>query len=96
MRKLENAIIYPRFYAIWAVLVVVALTATYFEDPYIFAFTTFGLAGISAVICLIGLSVALSSKAASSRAKAWIIASVTAAVAASAVAFAILGSFKWA
>ena len=95
-RKLENAIAHPGLYLTWLVLVVVALLATYFEDPYIFAFTTFGLAGVSAVIALIGLSVALLSGAASARAKALIVASVAGAAAASAVALAILGSFKWA
>ena len=96
MRKLENAIVNPVIYIVWAVLVVVALVATYFADPYIFAVTAFGLAGISAVVGLVGLSAALLSRTASSRAKAWVVVSVTAAAAALVAAFALLGSFNWA
>jgi hypothetical protein len=59
IRKLGNAVSNPRLYVAWALLVVVALVVTYFGDPYIFAFATFALAAVSAVIGLMGLAAAL-------------------------------------
>lgn len=95
-RKLENAISNPRNYFLWMVFVLAALFGTYFMNPYIFAATTFALASFSSVICLVGLSAALLSKAASPRAKAWIVVFAVAAAAASVAALAALGRFNWA
>ncbi len=96
MRKLANVITDPRLYAAWTVLVVVALAATYFADPYIFGFTSVGLAVVSAGVFIIGISVALLSKTPSSRAKVWILVSVAGAALASVAALVLLRSFGWA
>lgn len=86
----------PALYAAWALLVVGTLTATYFADPYIFAFTTMILGGISVGIGFIGLAVALFSKSAGWRARASIIVLVALAAAAVVVALEVLRTFKWA
>ena len=85
-----------RFYAAYAVLALLALIATYFVDPYVFAFTALGLAWLSVALFIVALGITLFSKAATSRAKAWIIAFASVAVVASAAALAVLRTFKWA
>jgi hypothetical protein len=85
-----------RLYITWAALVMTALVTTYYGDPYVFAFTALGAAGLSVAIGLVGLVAAHLSTTASATAKAAIIASVVAAAAASAAALAVLRTFKWA
>ena len=65
----------PLLYPGWAILVVAALTISYFGDPYIFAFTTLIAAGISFATWLLGLAITLFSKAASGQARVWILVS---------------------
>ena len=82
-------------YAAWAGLVVLALVTTYFGDPYVFAFTTLGLTGVSAPIGLVGACVALFSRIAA-REKASIVTCIAIAAVALALAFVVLRTFRWA
>ena len=86
----------PAVYLAWAVGVVGALSASYFSDPYIFALTTLGLAWLTALVGVVGVSAAVVAKTARSHARILIIVSVGIAVAAVAVALGLLRTFKWA
>jgi protein-S-isoprenylcysteine O-methyltransferase Ste14 len=93
---LGHAAANPWLYVAWAILVVVALVASYFAHPHIFGFTTLALAWISAAIGVVGLLVAVRSKTASPRAKAVIVLAVAVAGAVLIAALEILGRFRWA
>lgn len=87
----------PRLYCGWAVFVVIALIATYRVDPYVFAFTTFGLAWLTGAISIIGVG------ALGFWAWEWtrgrrllVVAGLAVAVAAVARALAVLRTFSWA
>jgi hypothetical protein len=95
-RTLPGIVTSPRLYVVWAALVLVALTAGYFADPYIFAFTTLGLIWISGGIGLVGLWAAVFSRTVNRRARAWIIVSLAVSAAALAAAIVLLGTFRWA
>jgi hypothetical protein len=86
----------PTIYVTWAVIVVAALVLTYFSDPYIFAFTAIGLAWLTAVITLVGLSAVLRVKRAHASTRMRIVVAIVVAVAAIVVAFSVLRTFKWA
>ena len=96
MRRLLTFVTSPVLYAAWVLIVLVALTISYFADPYIFAFTTLIAGGICIVIGVIGLPVALLSKTVGWRARTAIILSIALSSAAVVVALAILRTFKWA
>ena len=86
----------PAFYVVWAVLVLVALTSSYLGDPYVFAFTTLGLAWLSAGVSVTGVAVAVLSRTTSWHAKASIVFCVAVTAIAVAAALQILKTFRWA
>jgi hypothetical protein len=96
MGRLSNAAANPWLYAAWTVLVFLALSLSYFADPYVFALATLVLAGISAALSLIGLVVALRYKGLHWRGKGWIIASLALTAAAVVAALWLVRGFQWA
>jgi hypothetical protein len=97
MRSLINDVATsPRLYAAWAVLVLLALSLSYLADPYVFALATLALAAISAVISLIGLSVALRYKGMHRSGRGWIIVSLAVTAAAVVAALWLVRGFQWA
>lgn len=95
-RRLERLVTGPELYAGWAILVVVALYATYRTDPYVFGFTALGLAWLTGGLALVGLLACLLSRTARPAAKAVIVASLVVAAGAIAKALAVLRTFHWA
>jgi hypothetical protein len=93
---LTRVVTSPASYAVWMAFVLVTLLVTYSGNPYIFGFAVFALAGLSAVVALAGLVVAVSSRSLSGAARAVIIASVVVAMGSTAVALMVLSTFKWA
>ncbi|HEX2854973.1 MAG TPA: hypothetical protein VHO24_17195 [Opitutaceae bacterium] len=96
MPSFKQLAVAPVTYAVWAGLVVVAVAATYHVDPYVFAFTTFILGGISVVPVLAGIGVVLFAKRSTVSARTAIALSVAFTAAAVAVALEVLRGFKWA
>ena len=86
----------PGLYAVWAGCVLVALYATYFADPYVFAFTVLGLAWLTGGVALVGLGVCLFGRKVSRRGKAVIVTSLAGAGAGIARALHTLSGFNWA
>jgi hypothetical protein len=95
-RRVRGMLTSPVPYGAWLLLVLISLPASYFSHPYIFAFTTLILAWISGAIALTGFAVALLSKTASWRVKAWIFVAIALTVASVVVAFAVLRTINWA
>lgn len=84
----------PVSYFRWAAFTVAALLAAYPTDPYVFGFTTLGLAWATGFVTLLaigGLFVAEGW-----RARLAVVALAGAAIAAVAKALAILATFRWA
>jgi hypothetical protein len=96
MRTFRTVITSPVSYLAWATVVLGTLTWAYAADPYIFAFSIFGLTGMSIVVGIVGLAVALRSRQTSWRARAAIALCLGATAVALAAAFRILGTFTWA
>jgi hypothetical protein len=95
-RRLKAFVSSPIPYAAWALLVVSALVATYFVDPYVFAFATFVLGGAMVGVALVGIPTSLVARAASRRRRAVIFGSIAAAAAVVICALVLLRSFNWA
>jgi hypothetical protein len=91
-----RVVVSPLTYGLWAALVVAALGATYFADPYIFAFTTLGLAYASIGVGLVGLPVSVLARSVGWPARVAILISLALAGAAVITALAALRTFKWA
>jgi 1,4-dihydroxy-2-naphthoate octaprenyltransferase len=96
MRRRRNVITEPWPYAAWAILVLITLASTYSMDPYIFGFSTLGLAAVSVVVGLVGLAATMLSTTTAWRAKAWILGCLVVTGLALATALGILRTFKWA
>jgi hypothetical protein len=79
----------PIVYVAWAAIVIVALVGTYPADPYVFEFTTLGLAWVTGAIALLGLAVCVWSGALARRGRVVILASMIAAAAAVGVALPV-------
>ena len=92
MRIAQN----PALYATWSLIVIAALVATYFGNPYVFGFTTLGLMWLSIAVLLIGVIVVFVAKGLSASARVTIIATSLVALAAALIAIAVLGTFNWA
>lgn len=86
----------PWFYVIWAAIVAAALYGTYFSDPYVFGFTTLGLAWLTGTVGVVGLGACVLSKRLNMVGRLVIVAAVALAAAAVARALATLSTFKWA
>ena len=86
----------PTPYVVWATVVSAALFGTYFSDPYVFGFTTLGLAWLTAAVGLVGLATCVFSSRPRSRDRAIIVGALTVAAAAIAKALATLSGFNWA
>ena len=93
MRKILTS---PTPYAGWAILVVASLAATYFADPYIFGFTTLGLAWLTGAVALVGLAVCVLSKTTPAAKRLVIVGFLFVAAAAIATALSVLRTFNWA
>jgi len=96
VRRFRRLLTSPWPYALWALLVVGGLGATYAADPYLFAFTTLGLAGACAVVTLVGVGAALVSRQTPWPRRAVILACVALSGAAVVAALALLRTFHWA
>ena len=94
--RLTRIVTSPVSYAGWVVFVLAVLLLTYSGNPYIFGFAVFALAGLSAVVAVAGLVVAISSRSLGGPARAVIIASVVVAMGSTAAALMVLSSFNWA
>lgn len=92
MRKILAS---PAPYAGWAILVVASLTATYFAHPYIFGFTTVGLAWLTGVVVLVGFASCVLSPTPTAT-RMVIFGCLFVAAAAIATALAVLQTFNWA
>lgn len=86
----------PAPYVIWALAVVAILFGTYFGNPYVFGFATFGLCWLTVPVGILGLAICLFSKRLRTRDRALILAALVVAAAAIAKAFQTLGTFNWA
>jgi hypothetical protein len=86
----------PTLYAGWCLVVTIALVATYFAHPYIFAFTTLGLMWLSIAVTVIGVGVVVFARTPTRGARVTIIAASLGSLVAVAVAVAVLGTFNWA
>jgi hypothetical protein len=75
----------PTPYVVWAGVVSSALFASYYNDPYVFGFTTLGLAWLTAAMGLLGLAD-----------RAIILGALAVAAAAIAKALDTLSGFNWA
>jgi hypothetical protein len=93
---MKTLITSPSPYVVWAVIVAAALYGTYFGDPYVFGFTTLGLAWLTAAVGLVGLATCLFSKRPRPRDRLIIAGALALAAAAIAKALATLSTFKWA
>lgn len=92
MRRLIAA---PIGYVAWTAIVILALVGTYPVDPYVFGFTTLGLAWLTGAVALAGI-LACFLRETSRAAKAVILVSVLIAAGAVAVALDVLSGFSWA
>jgi hypothetical protein len=86
----------PVPYVVWALAVSAALYGTSFADPYVFGFTTLGLAWLTGAVALVGVLVCLVSRTARASTRVIIVGSLVLAAAAIAKALATLRSFDWA
>ena len=86
----------PMPYVVWTLLVSAALYGTYFSDPYLFGFTTLGLAWLTGAIALLGLGACLFSTRPRARDRVIIVVALVLSGAAVARALAVLSTFKWA
>lgn len=94
--KVESLLRTPAAYGIWALITLSALVASYFVDPYVFAFTTLGLGWISGLVGLVGLAVVLLSKEMGRSARVQVVVALALTAALLWGALEILGSFHWA
>lgn len=85
----------PMPYVVWTLLVSAALYGTYFSDPYVFGFTTLGLAWLTGAIAVLGLGACLFSTP-GPRDRVIIVVALVLSGAALARALAVLSTFKWA
>ncbi len=86
----------PGVYVVWTLLVAAALYGTYFSDPYVFGFTTLGLAWLTGAIALLGLGACLFSTRPRPRDRVIIIVALVLSGAVVAKALATLATFDWA
>jgi len=86
----------PALYAAWLLLVIVALTGTYFMHPYVFAFTTLGLGWATAAMAILGCAVCVLAKTRGWGAKLTILGYLALSGVAVYAALAVLSTFKWA
>ena len=93
---MKRLITSPSSYVAWAAIVSAALYATYFSDPYVFGFTTLGLAWLTAAVGLAGLVTCVFARRARTRDRVIILGALALAAAAVARALATLSAFKWA
>src|SRR5688572_26000428 len=87
MRKLITA---PILYAAWAAIVIAALVGTYPVDPYVFGFTTLGLAWLTGGMWLLGLVACVLPGAASRGGRVAILGALIIAASAVGVALRVL------
>jgi Na+-translocating ferredoxin:NAD+ oxidoreductase RnfD subunit len=88
-------IAHPATYAAWTLIVIVALIAGYYTDPYVFGIGALLLLWLTVAVAFVAIMVAIFSKGVSRGAKAGILISVAVAGVAIAIALAILRTFKW-
>jgi hypothetical protein len=86
----------PVLYAVWAVFVVGALVASYFVDPYVFAFAAIGLGWATGALSLLAVLTAVASRATVSRRGAVIALFLAIAAGAILTALRVLRTFNWA
>jgi 1,4-dihydroxy-2-naphthoate octaprenyltransferase len=86
----------PTPYVVWAGVVSSALFASYYNDPYVFGFTTLGLAWLTAAMGLLGLAACVFSKRPRACDRAIILGALAVAAAAIAKALDTLSGFNWA
>ncbi|HET9861960.1 MAG TPA: hypothetical protein VFP37_00840 [Steroidobacteraceae bacterium] len=92
----KNLMTSPVPYGIWALAVVAALVGTYFGDPYVFGFTTFGLCWLTIALAIVGVGICVFSKRLRARDRVLIVAALAVAAVAIAQAFRMLAGFNWA
>jgi hypothetical protein len=93
---MKRLITRPALYVVWAMLVFAILYGTSFGDPYVFGFTTLGLAWLTAAMGLAGLATCLFSKRLRARERVAIVGALALAAAAIVKALATLRAFHWA
>lgn len=86
----------PALYVAWTVIVSTALYGTYRSDPYVFAFTTMGLAWLTGALALLGLGACCLSRRLRPRDRVVIVVALALAAAAVARALHVLSTFNWA
>lgn len=86
----------PATYAGWCGVVAISLVATYFGDPYVFAFTTLGLMWLSIAVTVIGVAVVFFAKSPSRAARVTIVSACLGSLVAVFIALALLRTFNWA
>lgn len=96
MSLLKRFLFAPATYAVWTGLVIAAVVATYYVDPYVFGFTTLILGWISAVPVVAGTGVAVFAKQLAVSARTMIALSVVINAATVSAALVLLRGFKWA
>lgn len=93
---MQRLITAPTAYVAWAVIVMITLVGTYPVDPYLYGFTTLGLAWLTGVVALVAIGACFLRDAPSTAGKLVMFASVIIAAAAVAQALHVLGGFNWA
>ena len=90
MRRLVTS---PVSYGVWAVVVLAALVGTYPVDPYLYGFTTLGLAWLTGPVALVGLAGIALAEGWARRLRIFVYVAIAAGAVAEALA--ILSKFKW-
>jgi len=95
MARITRLLLDSRLHVAWAAFVVLALTVTYFGDPFVFGFTTLGLAWASAAMTVLGVVAVIFPLDRSRRSRLSIAAGILAADCSIAIALITLRSFTW-